>query len=148
MRLLSRLEAKQSRRCAVPALLGRRSWASCPSRSLLHRSSPSAIRYFIFRQSPKPAIGTGPGGLQGQNRAHDETTGTSRSARTPTCRGRTSRGIDKVSGILLIYVFFGCIVARYGTSATNITRWADLSCVEPFKWAVNSVRERRGLRWL
>jgi len=50
MRPLSRLDDKRSRRGAVPALLGHRSWASCPSRSLL-RSSPGAIWYVIFRQS-------------------------------------------------------------------------------------------------
>jgi len=52
MRLLSRLDDEGSRRGAVPALLGHRSWASCPSRSLL-RSSPGAIWYVIFRQSPE-----------------------------------------------------------------------------------------------
>jgi hypothetical protein len=35
MRLLSRLEAKQSQHCAIHASLGHRSWASCPIRSLL-----------------------------------------------------------------------------------------------------------------
>jgi hypothetical protein len=51
MRPLSRLEYEQSQRFAVPASLGHRSWASCPSRSLL-RSSPSAIWYKIARQPP------------------------------------------------------------------------------------------------
>ena len=43
MLLLSRLEDERSRRSAVPAMLGLRSWASLPSRSLLIAVHPKAI---------------------------------------------------------------------------------------------------------
>jgi hypothetical protein len=66
MRLLSRLEAKQSRRYAVPAALGHRSWASCPSRSLLIAVHPAQSGIFFSGNRLNPylrAYGKPYGGL-------------------------------------------------------------------------------------